>query len=181
MKTSIVLAALIVAVCFVSLSFGQTPEKPTPAPKLEWQSYSSASGRFSASFPGEVFVDQEGNVIHAHASPPDIDADFRITYTDRTAADADADASYAELERIRKATAESQGIEPQNIVKFMSGPYPSMVFNYTMDADGTKAHYRVWYLIDGRRFYQISYGYPADKAMQEDGEAFFKSFKINRQ
>jgi hypothetical protein len=125
-------------------------------------------------------MDDAGNVIHIHVSPSDIDADFRITYTDRVAADADADAAYAELERIRKATAEEQKIEPQNVVKFMSGPYPSMVFNFTMDAGDTKARYRVWYLIDGKRFYQISYGYPADTPLQDAGEMFFKSFKINR-
>jgi hypothetical protein len=181
MKTLIAFITIFATACASSWLYGQTPEKAEQPPKLQWQPFTSAYGRFTANFPGEVMVEQEANVIHAHASPPDVDADFRITYTDRAAADADADASYTELERIRKAIADSQGIEPQNIVKFMSGPYPSMVFNYTMDVEGTKAHYRVWYLIDGRRFYQISYGYPAEKRLQDEGELFFKSFKIIRE
>jgi hypothetical protein len=149
------------------------------AADVEWKSYTSEGGRFSAKFPGEVKVEDKPNAIHTHASPPGVDADFRIAYTDRDEADANADAAFKELDRIRQKTCEMQGIEAKGVSNFLYGNRPSTVFNFTKDVGDTKATYRMWFIMDGKRFYQVLYGYAVDKPLQAEGEYFYKSFKIN--
>ncbi len=177
MKTLIPLLVIFSGVCG-SLSHGQEPPR-IETQRFEWVQYTSEGGRFTAKFPGKVTVEVKPSATHTHASPPGVDADFRIAYTDRETADADLDAAFKELDRIRQATAEAQGIEPQNVINFMSGTRPSTVFNFSKEVEGTKANYRIWFLMDGKRFYQVLYGYPADQPMEEEGEFFFESFKIN--
>src|SRR5262245_28771575 len=70
--------------------------------EIEWKSYDSKDGRFSAQFPGEVKVEKKPNAIHTHSTPPGVDADFRVAYTDRENVDANMEAAFKELARIRE-------------------------------------------------------------------------------
>jgi hypothetical protein len=148
------------------------------ADEIEWKSFTSEEGRFTAKFPGEAVVEKKPNAIHTHASPPGVDADFRVAYTDREAADANLEAAFKELDRIRAKTCEGQGIKAENELNYLFAGRPATQFDFTKQVGEAKAFYRMRFIMDGKRFYQVLYGYEVDKPMLEQGEFFYKSFKI---
>jgi hypothetical protein len=149
------------------------------AADIDWQSYTSEGGRFTAKFPGAVKVVDLTNAIHTHAALPGTNATFDISYRDRQQADANAQASFAYLDRMRTTRCEAMGIKPEGVVKFLFGNRPSCVYNFTLTVEGVPSHFRVWFIVEGRRLYEIAYAYPVEQPQQELGELFFKSFRIN--
>jgi hypothetical protein len=148
------------------------------AQELEWKTYRSEEGRFAARFPGEPQVDKKPNATHTHASPPGVDADFRIAFTDRDAGEPNLEAAFAELDRIRAKTCEAQGVKAENELSFLYGKLPACQFEFTKQVGEVKAFYRMRFIFDGKRFYQVLYGYETTKPLEKEGEQFYKSFKI---
>lgn len=175
MKNVAVALALVALVGAVARAEEEEDEK-----EVQWKSFTSAAGRFTAKFPGEVKVEEKPNAVHTHASPQGVDADFRIAYTDRAMGDANLEAAFKEIRRIRKKTCEAQGIEPVNELDFLAGDLPACQFEFTKEIGETKAFYRMRFILAGKRFYQVLYGYPTDKPMKAEGELFYKSFKITK-
>jgi hypothetical protein len=151
------------------------------AAEIEWKSYTSKEGRFTALFPGEVKVNPGENATHTYASPPGVDADFRVAYTDRAEPDANLKAAFKELDRVREATCKAQKVEADEVVNYLHDNLPACRFGFTKQLDGTtRARYEMLFVLDGKRFYQVLYGYSVDEPMKREGEFFAKSFKINR-
>jgi hypothetical protein len=150
------------------------------AAEIQWRSHTSHDGRFTAKFPGEVRVEKKPNAIHTHAIPPGVDADFRVAYTDRDRTDANLEASFKELARIRQVTCAGQKIEAENVLEYLHDGLPACRFGFTKTIGATTAHYEMRFIMDGKRFYQVLYGYSVDATMKNEGEYFAKSFKINR-
>jgi hypothetical protein len=153
---------------------------PSPAAEIKWNSHTSTEGRFTAKFPGEVKVEKKPNATHVHASPADMDADFRVAYTDRPKADANLEAAFKELARIRVGTCKSQQVEAEDILDYLHDGRPACRFSFTKEIGSTKAYYQMVFIMDGNRFYQVLYGYAIDAPMKKEGEFFANSFKINQ-
>jgi hypothetical protein len=164
----LILSAALAALCAAARA----------ADEIEWKTYNSEEGRFAARFPGEVKVENKPNAIHTHASPPGVDADFRVAYTDRAEADANLEAAFKELDRIRQKTCEAQGIEGMNELSFLHAGRPACEFEFTKTVGDTKAFYKMRFILDGKRFYQVLYGYSVGQPLKDEGELFYKSFKI---
>lgn len=156
------------------------PVGPSSAADPVWKSYASKEGRFTAQFPGEVKVEKKPSATHTSASPPGVDADFRIAFTDREQADANMEAAFKELERIRLATCKAQEIEAEDMLDYLHDRMPACRFCYTKQIGDVKARYAMLFVIDGKRFYQVLYGYSLSAPLKQEGEFFMKSFKVNR-
>lgn len=152
------------------------------AADIEWKTHDSKDGRFTAKFPAEPKVEKKPNATHTFASPPGVDADFRVAYTDRENTDANLEAAFKELTRIREATCKQQGlvVDPDALLEYLHGGLPACRFAFTKKIDNTQAYYQMIFIMDGKRFYQVLFGYATDKPMKKEGEIFVKSFKINR-
>ncbi|MFO0868714.1 MAG: hypothetical protein U0935_07155 [Pirellulales bacterium] len=153
---------------------------PSRGDDFEWRVYSSKIGRFTAKFPGEVTMKEMPNATHFSGSPPGLDADFRVAFTDRKEADANFEASFKELKRIRDATAESQKITLEDEIDFLFAGLPACKFHFDKDVGTVVARYQMVYIMDGKRFYQLVVGYDVKMPLSAEAEKFVKSFRIER-
>ncbi len=147
----------------------------------DWQVYTSRDGRFTATFPGKVAVKQIDNATFYSASPPNVDADFRIATNDRPYADVNFEESFRELQRIRRSIATTQNVQLEEELDFLFNGMPACRFQYLKKVDNrVTALYETIYVLDGRRFYQLICGYDAKKPLAQDAQTFFNSFQITR-
>ena len=160
--------------------FSVSLRRVTPSFEIEWKSFTSDEGRFTANFPGEVKVEKSSNAVHTHASPPGVDATFHVAYTDRVTRDDNVEASFKELRRVREVVCKSQEAELVDWFQYLHDGMPACRISLKNMLDEKQAYYHVILIIDGRRFYQVLYGYGIDTPMKQEGELFAKSFRINR-